>query len=61
MEDCKNKGILNQIKSKCIFNNLMSDYFLEKVFNILQKKKPFEIIKYNNSTKHRLNLNINDY
>ena len=39
MEDCKNEGIKNQIKSKCIFNNLKSDYFLQKTFNNLPKKK----------------------
>ena len=39
MEDCKNEGIKNRIKSKCIFNKLRSDYFLQKTFNNLQKKK----------------------
>ena len=61
MEDCKNEGILNQIKSKCIFNKLRNDYFLQKTFNNLQKKKSLEIVKYNNNNKQRLNLNINDY
>ena len=61
MEDCKNEGILNQIKSKCIFNILRNDYFLQKTFNNLQKKKSLEIVKYNNNNKQRLNLNINDY
>ena len=61
MEESKNKGTLNQIKSKCIFNKLKSDSFLEKTFNNLQKMKLLEIVKYNNHTKQRLNLTIYDY
>ena len=61
MEDCKNGGIKNQIKSNCIFNKLRNDYFLRKTYNNLQKKKSLEIVKYNNNNKKRLNLNIYDY
>ena len=61
MEVHKNKGISNQIQLKSIFNNTKSKYILGKIFNNLQKKKSLEIVKYNNNTKQRLNLNINDY
>ena len=43
------------------FDNLKRDFFLEKVFNNLNKKKSLEIIKYNNNIKNRMYLNINDY
>ena len=57
----KNEVLLYQIKSKCLFDNLKSNYFLEKVFNNLPKKKSLEMVKYNNNIKERLNLNMNDY
>ena len=44
MEDCKSKEISNQINSKCLFNKLKSDYFLEKTFNKIRKKKSLEFI-----------------
>ena len=36
-----------KIESKDIFNNLKNDYFLQKLFNNLLKKKSLDIIKYN--------------
>ena len=44
-----------------IFKNLKSDYALIKIFDILPKRKLYEIIKYNNRTKKRLNMNLIDY
>ena len=46
---------------ECELKNLKSNYVFQKVFNNLTKKKSLEILKYNNKTKQRLNLNINDY
>ena len=47
--------------SKNIFRKLKSDYFLQKLFNILSKKKLLDIIKYNNNIKNRINISIKDY
>ena len=49
----------NRIKN--IFKNLKSDYFLQKLFNNLLKKKSLDIIKYNNNIKNRINISIKDY
>ena len=57
----KKKLIINQIKSRNKFENLKSDYFLRKVFYNLQEKKYFDIVKYNNYIKKRINLNNKDY
>ena len=48
-------------KSKNIFNNLKSDYFLQLLFNHLLKKKSLDIIKYNKNIKGRINISIKDY
>ena len=50
-----------QLKSKDIFKNLKSDYFLIKLFDMLLKKRSFEIIKYNKNIKNRININIDTY
>ena len=55
------KEELVQIQTKHIFENLKCDFFFEKLFNNLHKKKSFELIKYNAKIKHRLHLNINNY
>ena len=57
----KDKRELNGIEIKDIFKNLKNDYFLQKVFNNLEKKKSLDFIKYNKSIKKRLNINIKDY
>ena len=57
----KGKEEINQINSKNLFNNLKTDYFLEKVFNNLEKKKLLNIVKYNKNIKKRINIYINDY
>ena len=44
-----------------IFENLKSDYFLQKLFENLPKKKSLEILKYNKKIKNRLNINLNNY
>ena len=52
---------VNKVKSKDIFKNLKSDYFLQILFNNLMKKKTLDIIKYNKNIKNRININIKDY
>ena len=48
----------NKVESKGIFNNLKSDYFLQKLFYNLLKKKSLDIIKYNKKIKERINISI---
>ena len=57
----KEEGELNQIKAKDKFEYLKSDYFLEKLFNNLERKKLLKILKYNKRIKNRININIKDY
>ena len=60
-KNISNEENITQSKSKIIFDNLKSDYFLLKLFNIMKKNKSFEIMKYNKKLQKRLNININDY
>ena len=50
-----------QKKSKVIFDNLLSDFFLIKMFDIMKKNKSLAMIKYNKKLQKRMHLNINDY
>ena len=43
--ESKNKIKRNQIKSKDKFEEIKSNYFLEKLFNFLDKRKSLNIIK----------------
>ena len=52
---------LNLIKPKNKYMKIKSDYFLQKLFNNMQKKISLEIIKYNINIQKRLNININNY
>ena len=47
--------------SKNIFRKLKSDYFLQKLFNILLKIKSLYIIKYNKNIKDRIKISNKDY
>ena len=51
----------NQIKSNDIFENLKSNFFLEKLFNNLEKKKSLCLLKYNKNLRKRIKITINDY
>ena len=62
------KDILNKIKnqeqSKLInssnkLKNLKSDYFIQKLFDYLHKRKSLKTIKYNKNIQKRINININ--
>ena len=52
---------LNLIKSKNKFINLKSDFFMQKLFDYMQKRISLKIIKCNNNIQKRLNININNY
>ena len=52
---------LTNIKSKDIFINIKSDYFIRKLFNNMLKKVSLKIIKINMNIQKRLNININNY
>ena len=56
-----NEKKVNQKKSMDMLLNLKNNYFLQKLFNNLEKRKILEIIKYNKNIKKRINININDY
>jgi surface protein len=48
-------------EQKAHFENLKSDYFLRKLFDILNKNKTLNIVKYNKNLQKRLYISINDY
>ena len=50
-----------ELNFKTKFNNLRSDYFLEKIMTNITKKKSLEIIKYNKNIQKRLKINIDSY
>ena len=51
----------NKIELKDIFKNLKNDYFLQKLFHNLLKKKSLNILKYNKNIRKRINISIKDY
>ena len=58
--------IEEQEQSKLIVaNNLLrklkSDYFIQKFFGYMSKRKSLETIRYNKSIQKRINININHY
>ena len=55
------KSEKKQIKSFSKYENIKTDYFLQKVFDNLEKKRTLEIVKNNKNIKKRIHLNINDY
>ena len=48
-------------KPNQILDNLKGDYFLQKLYDNIQKKKKLEIVKYNKKLQNRLNLSVKDY
>ena len=64
--DSQNKSNNKQDKTNMFrvedkFKNIKSDYFLQKLFNNLMKKKSLDIIKYNKNIQKRINISIKDY
>ena len=51
----------NQLKLVDKFNNIKTDYFLQKIFNNLEKKRTLNMVKCNKNIIKRINININDY
>ena len=41
--------------------SLKSDYFLQKLYDNMTKRKKLEIAKYNKKTQNRINLSVKDY
>ena len=48
-------------KPNPITENLKSDYFLQKLYNNMTKKKKLEIVRYNKRIQNRINLSVKDY
>ena len=57
----KEKLEINKIKSIYKYENIKSEYILQKVFYNLDKKKSLKIVKDSKKIKKRLNIDINDY
>ena len=57
----KGKEDSNLIKQKCKIEDIKSKCVIKKVFANLSKKNLFEIVKYNNKIKTRIDININNY
>ena len=51
----------DKMQSKYKFENVKNDYFLQKLFGNLKRKRTLAIIKYNKNIKNRINVSINDY
>ena len=48
-------------QSNSILQKIKSNYFLERIYNNILKKKSLEIVKYNKKIQNRINLSIKDY
>ena len=48
-------------KPNPITEKIKSDYFLQKLYDNIPKKKKLLIVKYNKKIQNRLNLSIKDY
>ena len=61
-KSCKENNKENEsAKPNPIIENLKSDYFLQKLYDNMTKKKKLEIVKYNKRIQNRLNLDVKDY
>ena len=48
-------------KPNPITEKIKSDYFLQKLYDNMTKKKKLEIVKYNKRIQNRINLSIKNY
>ena len=48
-------------KQNPITENIKSDYFLQKLYDNMTKKKKLEIVKYNKRIQNRINLSVKNY
>ena len=55
------QGQSKLIASKNQLRKLKSDYFIQKFFGYMPKRKSLETIRYNKSIQKRINININHY
>ena len=55
------QGQSKLIASNNQLRNLKSDYFIQKFFGYMPKRKSLETIRYNKSIQKRINININHY
>ena len=59
---CKEENKENEIsRPNHIIDNLKSDYFLQKLYGNVPKKKKLEIVKCNKKIQNRLKTSIKDY
>ena len=49
------------INSDNMLINLKSDYFIQKFFDYMNKRRSLKTIRYNKSIQKRINININKY
>ena len=55
------QGQSKLIASNNQLRNLKSDYFIQKFFGYMSKRKSLETIRYNKNIQKRINININHY
>ena len=55
------QGQSKLIASNNQLQNVKSDYFIQKFFGYMSKRKSLETIRYNKSIQKRINININHY
>ena len=55
------QGQSKLIDANNLLRNLKSDYFIQKFFGYMSKKKSLETIRYNKGIQKRINININHY
>ena len=56
----QNKDIKSD-QQNSILQNIKSNYFLERIYDNILKKKSLEIVKYNKKMQNRINLSIKAY
>ena len=49
------------VKPNPPIKSLKSDYFLQKLYDNMTKKKKLEIVKYNKRIQNRINLSVKNY
>ena len=57
----KVKEEINQKKSSNKLETIKNNYFIQRLFNHLEKKKLLSIIRYNKNIKDRIHINNKDY
>ena len=66
MESCNNASKENNKENESdkpnpITEKIKSDYFLQKLYDNMTKKRKLEIVKYNKRIQNRINLSVKDY